>query len=190
MASDFNNRLTTTREFTHGMLQLAETLGFAVPEPAEISEVRELGSRAIGCEMATPDALADARLDQPGAVLVARQGGRLSAVVATLLLRDEARPKLIKGLFCGRRPEARDLSRPDETPSIYYIWGVAGDTQAAKGRAAVLCYRLRNEVLSGLTAFLTSATADGRRAAIARLRCVPASASNDDLLVSFPTIGR
>jgi hypothetical protein len=177
-------------DFSRGILHLGAELGFFVPDGPEISEARELAERAMGCEVATDEAFANARRLQPGAVLVARQAGRLSAVVATLLLREEARAKLIGGLFCGRSPDPRDLSQASETPALYYIWGVAGDTQAARGRAAVLCRRLRYEVLPSLAAFMTSATADGRRAAIGRLQCEPASASKADLLVSLPIDGR
>ena len=167
------------------MLRSAASVGFFPPSPAEIYEARDLAIRAMGCEIATAEALSEIVRIQPAAILVARQGAQLSAVVANLLLKAQAREKFAANLFSGRDPALEDLCGPDDSPSIYYIWGVAGETKTARGGAMELCRRLRYQALASLTAFTRSATPAGRRAAIARLGFCPVS-SSDDLLVSLP----
>ena len=105
-------------------------------------------------------------------------------MVATLLLREDQRGALVSGALDGLSPRTDQICAPDEAPAIYYIWGVAGETRAAKWAAMELCRRFRFETLAGLTAFTRVATADGRRAAVDRLGFGPLRRPDDDLLIS------
>jgi hypothetical protein len=111
-------------------------------------------------------------------------------VVATLLLGEDQRAGLISCDFDGLAPRADRICGPGDTPSIYYIWGVAGESRAAKWAAMELCRRFRYGALADLTAFTRVATPDGRRAAVTRLGFVPAGRPDDNLLISPPSLER
>jgi hypothetical protein len=164
-------------------------LGFVTPTAAEVEEARALGARLVGA-VATTEVFNRVRSFQRAALLVSHADGRVTGVVATLLLRASAATSLRQGRFDGRDPAMSDLCSGQDDPDSYYIWGVGGETRVAKWAAMEFCRRLRNDVLADLTGFTRAATADGRRAAIARLGFLPLTTSDDSLLVSPPVIGR
>jgi hypothetical protein len=171
------------------MLAAGARLGFGLPEKDEVEAARELAARLMGCQVASVEAFSEARRRQPAALLVSRQAGRLTGLVATLLLRPEATPRLLSGEFNGLHPAERDLSGPEARASAYYIWGVAAETRTAKWSAMELCKGLRYEALADLVAFMKAATPEGRRAGVERLGFLPIAGAGDDLLCS-PAIAR
>jgi hypothetical protein len=155
-----------------------------------MDDVRRLASRLMGCDVASIEAFALAMRLQPGAVMVRRQDGRLSAVVATLLLRQAAESQLLAGRFDGLSPSEDVLTTGDERPAIYYIWGVVADTMRARWAAVELSRRLRHESLGDLIGYMTAATPAGRRGAIQHLGFRPVGAGPESLLISQPVVER
>jgi len=176
----------TSAHYSAALLTTAGPLGFSEPVDSEVEDALRMAERLMGCEVATVEALSEARSVQPAAMLVRRDEGGVSALVATLLLRPQAEEKLLSGTFDGRRPDKDDLSEAAEPPSFYYIWGVAAETKMGRWAIGELCRRLRFDALADLPAYMKAATPAGRRGAIVRLGFRPAAASSDDLLVSPP----
>jgi len=171
------------------MLEAGADLGFA-PAAGDAPAALALAARLMNCQVACAASVSAAIALQPAAAMVLRQLGRPVGVVATLLLAEDQRAALISGDFDGLAPRADRLCGPQDAPSIYYIWGVAGESRAAKWAAMELCRRFRYGALADLTAFTRVATADGRRAAVSRLGFVPAGRADDNLLISPPTVER
>jgi hypothetical protein len=177
---------TTSDEYSAAMLRAGAEYGFHALSEAQFEEGRALAARLMNCEVASSAVFTRIRGTQPAVLLTLSRNRRVSGFVATLLLREGAREKLLSGAFDGLAPSAADLAPPSETPSIYYIWGVGGETHWARSTAMALCRRFREETLAPLTAFTKAATADGYRAAVARLGFRPASAVEANLLISPP----
>jgi len=144
----------------------------------------------MGCQVASLATFARLRKLQPAVLLVNRREGRVSGLVATLLLTPGAIERLLEGRFDGLSPQDEDLSAPDAPAAAYYIWGVAGRTRLARWSAMELCKRLRYQALPDLTAFMKAATPEGRRAGIDRLGFVPVGHADERLFVSLPMLER
>jgi hypothetical protein len=179
----------TVEDCSRGILAAGAQLGFVTPTAADVEEARALGMRLVGA-VATTDVFERVRSFQPAALLVSRADHRVTGVVATLLLRASGARSLRQGNFNGRDPAMDELCSGPDSPDSYYIWGVGGETRVAKWAAMEFCRRLRHDVFADLIGFTRAATADGRRAAVARLGFVPLTTSDDSLLVSPPVIAR
>jgi hypothetical protein len=179
----------TAEILADAMLADGAALGFG-PAGPDAPAALALAARLMGCRVACPEAVAAVVALQPAAALVLRRLGRPIAVVATLLLRQDQGAAVVSGTFDGLSPRPEQICAPGATASIYYIWGVAGETRAAKWAAMELCRRFRFETLADLTALTRVATEDGRRAAIERLGFGPLRRTQDDLLISPPSLER
>jgi hypothetical protein len=176
----------TSEEYSAAMLDAGAQYGFGALGEAQFEEGRALAARLMNCEIASSAVFARIRKTQPAVLLTLSRNGKLAGFVATLLLREPARRSLLSGGFNGLAPEPAYLASPTEEPSIYYIWGVGGETHWAKSASMALCRRFRQQTLAALTAFTKVATADGHRAAVARLGFRSACAAEANLLISPP----
>jgi hypothetical protein len=179
----------TSDQYSAAMLRAGAEYGFGALDEARFEEGRALAARLMDCKVASAAVFASIRSLQPAVLLTLSRNERVSGFVATLLLRETARRELLSGAFDGLEPNAADLAVPGDEPAIYYIWGVGGDTHWARSTAMALCRRFREETLAALTAFTKAATADGYRAAVARLGFRPVSGVESNLLVSPPITG-
>jgi hypothetical protein len=174
----------TTGARTAAMLKLANSLGFAAPSPVEISQARALAAALMRQQVASVEAYLSVQQIQPASTLVYRQDGEVTGVVANLLLRHSAVAMLRTGRFDGMAIALDLLSRSDERPDLYYIWGIAGATQRASAAVAGLTIRLRYEPLADLDAYALAATPMGRRLGVTRLGFRPLRHADDNLIMS------
>ena len=180
----------TAAELAAAMATAGADIGFAVAGSEEALEALWLAGDLMNCAVAPPHVVRRVLGLQPAAALVRREAGKIAGVVSTLLLRTSARTDLLAGRFDGLSPSLASLCEPGDEAALYYIWGVAGRSRSARWSAMELSRRLRMTVLADLEAFTRAATADGRRAGVARLGFQPAFGPGDSLLISPPVVER
>jgi hypothetical protein len=179
----------TTEVLSVALRDAGAGLGFEPLQSGDMSEFRALASRLMQCDVAPAAVFNRARRRQPAAVLVRSTFGRMTGLVATLLLSDSAEARLLANRFDGLHPDAADLADPSDTPALYYVWGVAGEDREDRRAAMALTERLRADTFSDLFAYMRPATEAGRSAG-ERIGFRPAGPSPDSIYVSPPTILR
>ena len=127
--------LTTAAHHTAAMLANAAPLGFAPPRKPQIPAARAMAVKLMDHDVASLRTFEDVLRLQPASLLTFIEDGEVLGVVATLFLRPSVTPILLDGRFDGMAFDLGFLSRPDEAPAYYYIWGIAGATKPEQVRA-------------------------------------------------------
>jgi len=122
----------------------------------------------------------------PLCFLVYREDGKVTGVVAYLMLRPAGLLAIATDKFDGVTPDVQLIAGPDETPLAGYGWALAAKSR--KAAAAVLngLDKVRTELHPAIPFFARAATPDGRRVLCGRLRYLPFPRSNTGLLWSAP----
>lgn len=129
---------------------------------AEITELLEETSEAVGAALAQPVVVRDVLTHDPDSVWVFERDGHPVGGAAFLFLSETGVAALLAGSIDPHAPDKRWLVRPDESPAGIYIWALLG-----RGRAAfVLSHgfaRLRETRYAPADLWTTPSSAAGRR---------------------------
>lgn len=169
---------------TARMIAAGAALGFAPPAAGEIPEARAMAAKLMDHDVASLETFEAVLAFQPASILVLREEGEIRGVVATLLMREAARPVVVAGAFDGMDFDLALLSRPDDTAACYYAWGIAGSTKTASSAVMALCRALRYDALADINAYAYAATAVGRHVGTTYLGFQPIRRPDDNLLCS------
>ena len=172
------------------MIQSASRFGFHPAVSRELAQARAIASQMMSHDVASEATLERVLARQPASTLFLSEAGAVAGMVSTLLLRPEAEPLLLAGTFDGLNPDDSVLARPDDQPTIYYVWGIAGANKAARAAVMKVMHRLRFNVLADLTAYAVAATRVGRYVGVTQLGFSPARHPGDNLIVSPPQAAR
>jgi hypothetical protein len=157
-------------------------IGLAPPTHGELAEARVLAARLMGHEVASLETFLAAMAVQPTAVLVFKEEGRVTGVVAQILVNRRAVDQIVAGRLDALNLDPALLTMEGRRPVASYYWGVAASTKAA-GRATLAGGDAVTAPFPTLTAFCRAVTGAGRHVAITRYGYRPLRGPDDELMV-------
>jgi hypothetical protein len=125
---------------------------------------------------------------QPTAVMVFKEHGVVTGVIASLFLTQEGLSRIIAGEFSSAAPDLALLTREGERPGLLYSWGVAADTRLAAAAilkvGAFVCY----SIFPTIAAATHTITEAGRRTAQQRFGYRPWGGADPTLMIRLPAM--
>ena len=158
-------------------------IGLSIPAPEELAAARAIAARLIGPHIASLETFHAVAEKNAAGMMVYREQGQVTGVLAFLLLRPPALYALATDKFDAVNPDLELLARPDEEPLAAYGWGLA----ATSLRAAAVVLNgagLFRGLTPSIPFFARAATVDGRRILCGRLGYTPFPRNTTGLLWS------
>jgi hypothetical protein len=155
-------------------------IGMVPAGGGELGAVRDLAARLIGPDIASEAVLSAIHRRTGYGFYVAREAGRLSAVMALVLLNGAGLAAVRADTFNSLEPDPAHAVSPSEAPEGVYGWGVAAATRESAGVLVASSWAVLDVVPKPY--FARAATEAGRRMLTAKMGFVPYPGSTTGLL--------
>ena len=162
-----------------------ELAPFAVrpAEPGEAAQARAFAATLIGAGIASADDLARVQRRSGGASLfVTREDGRLTGVMAFVLLNAAGHSAVRNGGFDTLAPADAHIAGPREPAMAFYGWGVAAATKPSARRLVDGGQAIMAGAIGHLPKFTRPTTEAGHRLVCERMGFVALPGSRDGLV--------
>lgn len=176
--------MSSTNDFSDGVVECARTCGMRVARLHELPVVRKLATDLISSEVMP---LAGIRMvlrkTRTGILVFEEADGSITGMLSVTRLTDEGYKALLTGLFNPLAPLAQHYAGPGDKAAAVYSPAIAARTREAARATVTAVTRIRETVMAELPFYARPVTAAGRRVLIERLHC---SEATGGLLWSAP----
>lgn len=108
--------------------------GVVAASGPEMSEARELAAQMIGGAIVSTEALDRVQAYSGCSVWVAHEDGKLTGVLAFILLSRAGADAVLRGEFDATNPDLAHVAAPHESYHASYGWGVCANSKATARR--------------------------------------------------------
>jgi hypothetical protein len=162
-----------SKSLIDAVLEGLKAYEMAPAAPEDMFEARAFAAALIGPDIVSPQTLSWVHAYTGGALFLAHEDGRLTGVLATVMLTEAGVRACFTDTFEALDPDLNHVAPAGSDPAGAYAWGVAGSTRDTAKRVVAAGGSIYANELGHLPYFTRPATAAGARLVLERFGFQP-----------------